>query len=153
MTGTGMPQMRNGAVVTDTGLYFAAGGDNKIRAYDTANGTVLWTGHYSGTYPRHADHVCDRRPAVPAGAGRRRPAAGGQPGGALRQADGAARVRRVRIAAIGHDIPDVTISHVQTFSASITIAFAYCADDDAGREQVDSGTLLGFELLAALGYR
>ena len=50
MTGTGMPQMRNGAVVTDTGLYFAAGGDNKIRAYDTANGTVLWTGHYSGTY-------------------------------------------------------------------------------------------------------
>ena len=50
MTGTGMPQMRNGAVVTDTGLYFAAGGDNKIRAYDTANGTVLWTGHYGGTF-------------------------------------------------------------------------------------------------------
>ena len=50
MTGTGMPQMRNGAVVTDTGLYFAAGGDNKVRAYDTANGTVVWTGHYSGTY-------------------------------------------------------------------------------------------------------
>jgi quinoprotein glucose dehydrogenase len=50
MTGTGMPQMRNGAVVTDTGLYFAAAGDNKIRAYDTANGTVLWTGNYGGTY-------------------------------------------------------------------------------------------------------
>jgi quinoprotein glucose dehydrogenase len=50
MTGTGMPQMRNGAVVTDTGLYFAPGGDNKIRAYDTANGSVLWTGHYGGTF-------------------------------------------------------------------------------------------------------
>ncbi len=50
MTGTGMPQMRNGAVVTDTGLYFAAAGDNKVRAYDTTNGTVLWTGHYSGTF-------------------------------------------------------------------------------------------------------
>jgi quinoprotein glucose dehydrogenase len=50
MTGTGMPQMRNGAVVTDTGLYFAPGGDNKIRAYDTANGAVLWTGHYGGTF-------------------------------------------------------------------------------------------------------
>ncbi len=49
-TGTGMPQMRNGAVVTDTGLYFAAAGDNKVRAYDTANGAVIWTGHYSGTY-------------------------------------------------------------------------------------------------------
>jgi quinoprotein glucose dehydrogenase len=45
-----MPQMRNGAVVTDTGLYFAAAGDNKVRAYDTANGNVIWTGHYSGTY-------------------------------------------------------------------------------------------------------
>jgi quinoprotein glucose dehydrogenase len=50
MTGTGMPQMRNGAVVTDTGLYFAAAGDNKVRAYDTTNGTVLWTGNYGGTY-------------------------------------------------------------------------------------------------------
>ena len=50
MTGTGQPQMRNGAVVTDTGLYFAPGGDNKIRAYDTANGSVLWTGHFGGTF-------------------------------------------------------------------------------------------------------
>lgn len=49
-TGTGIPQMRNGAVVTDTGLYFAAGGDNKLRAYDTANGMVLWTGNFGGTY-------------------------------------------------------------------------------------------------------
>jgi quinoprotein glucose dehydrogenase len=50
MTGTGIPQMRNGAVVTDSGLCLAAGGDNKIRAYDTANGSVLWTGHFGGTY-------------------------------------------------------------------------------------------------------
>jgi quinoprotein glucose dehydrogenase len=49
-TGTGMPQMRNGAVVTDTGLYFAPGGDNKIRAYDTTNGSVVWTGHFGGTF-------------------------------------------------------------------------------------------------------
>jgi quinoprotein glucose dehydrogenase len=49
MKGTGMPQMRYGAVVTDTGLYFAPGGDNKIRAYDTANGAVLWEGEYAGT--------------------------------------------------------------------------------------------------------
>ncbi|ODS52680.1 MAG: hypothetical protein ABS36_16705 [Acidobacteria bacterium SCN 69-37] len=50
MTGTGMTQMRNGAVVTDTGLYFASGGDNKIRAYDTTSGAVVWTGHYGGTF-------------------------------------------------------------------------------------------------------
>jgi glucose dehydrogenase len=50
MTGTGMPQMRYGAVVTDTGLYLAPGGDNKIRAYDTTNGSVVWTGHYGGTF-------------------------------------------------------------------------------------------------------
>jgi len=50
MKGTGMPQMRYGAVVTDTGLYFAPGGDNKIRAYDTTNGSVLWEGDYAGTF-------------------------------------------------------------------------------------------------------
>lgn len=50
MKGTGMPQMRNGAVVTDTGLYFAAGGDNKIRAYDTRDGSVLWAADFAGTF-------------------------------------------------------------------------------------------------------
>ncbi len=50
ITGTGMTQMRNSLVVTAGGLLFACGGDNKIRAYDTDTGHVLWEGSYAGTF-------------------------------------------------------------------------------------------------------
>ncbi len=50
ITDTGMTQMRNGMVVTSAGLIFAAGGDNKVRAYDTATGRVLWTSRFGGAY-------------------------------------------------------------------------------------------------------
>lgn len=50
ITGTGMTQMRNSMVVTSAGLLFAAGGDNKVRAYDTSDGKVLWTAGFGGTF-------------------------------------------------------------------------------------------------------
>ena len=50
ITGTGVTQMRNSVLVTAGGLLFGPGGDNKIRAYNTDTGTVLWTGSYAGTF-------------------------------------------------------------------------------------------------------
>jgi quinoprotein glucose dehydrogenase len=50
ITGTGMTQMRNSILVTDTGLVFGPGGDNKIRAYDAETGKILWTGSFGGTF-------------------------------------------------------------------------------------------------------
>jgi quinoprotein glucose dehydrogenase len=47
---TGTPQMRNSLVVTSTGLLFAVGADNKVRAYDTDTGRVLWTANVPGTF-------------------------------------------------------------------------------------------------------
>jgi quinoprotein glucose dehydrogenase len=47
---TGVPQMRNSLVVTSTGLLFAVGADNKIRAYDTDTGKVLWAADVPGTF-------------------------------------------------------------------------------------------------------
>ncbi|HEX4228535.1 MAG TPA: PQQ-binding-like beta-propeller repeat protein [Bryobacteraceae bacterium] len=45
---TGAIGIRVGMVVTSTGLVFMAGGDMKIRAYDTATGKVLWTASLPG---------------------------------------------------------------------------------------------------------
>jgi quinoprotein glucose dehydrogenase len=50
ITGTGMTQMRNSLVVTAGGLLFAPGGDNKIRAYDTDTGKVVWESSFAGTF-------------------------------------------------------------------------------------------------------
>jgi quinoprotein glucose dehydrogenase len=47
---TGSSQMRNSLVVTASGLLFAVGGDNKIRAYDTDTGKVLWSADVAGTF-------------------------------------------------------------------------------------------------------
>jgi outer membrane protein assembly factor BamB len=49
ITGTGMTQMRTTPIVTSTGLIFIPGGDNKVRAYDAADGKVLWTGNFGGS--------------------------------------------------------------------------------------------------------
>ncbi|HTL02149.1 MAG TPA: c-type cytochrome [Vicinamibacterales bacterium] len=48
MTGTGITQMRNSIIVTSSGLLFGIGGDGKVRAYDTADGKVLWTSTQGG---------------------------------------------------------------------------------------------------------
>jgi quinoprotein glucose dehydrogenase len=48
VTGTGAIGIRVGMVTTSTGLIFMAGGDMKIRAYDAANGQVLWTAKLPG---------------------------------------------------------------------------------------------------------
>ena len=41
---TGYHQPRTGIVTTSAGLLFHAGGDGKLRVYDSDNGRVLWTG-------------------------------------------------------------------------------------------------------------
>jgi quinoprotein glucose dehydrogenase len=48
MTNTGITQMRNSVIVTSSGLLFGVGGDGKVRAYDTADGKVLWTSTQGG---------------------------------------------------------------------------------------------------------
>ncbi len=40
---TGFIRQRTGIITTATGLLFHAGGDAKVRAYDTSNGRLLWT--------------------------------------------------------------------------------------------------------------
>ena len=54
VTGTGMTQMRTTPIVTATGLMFVPGGDNKVRAYDTETGQVLWTGNFGGSLVKAA---------------------------------------------------------------------------------------------------
>jgi quinoprotein glucose dehydrogenase len=41
---TGYISARTGIVTTSAGLLFHAGGDGKLRVYDSDNGRVLWTG-------------------------------------------------------------------------------------------------------------
>jgi quinoprotein glucose dehydrogenase len=41
---TGFISQRTGIVTTSAGLLFHAGGDGKLRVYDSDNGRVLWTG-------------------------------------------------------------------------------------------------------------
>ena len=43
-TDTGYISQRTGIVTTSTGLLFHAGGDGKLRVYDSETGRVLWTG-------------------------------------------------------------------------------------------------------------
>ena len=45
---TGGVLLRTGIVATSTGLVFLAGSDGRVRAYDAANGRVLWTGELAG---------------------------------------------------------------------------------------------------------
>jgi hypothetical protein len=57
ITGTGMTQMRTTPIVTSTGLIFIPGGDNKVRAHDSANGRVLWTGNFGGSLIKAAASI------------------------------------------------------------------------------------------------
>lgn len=50
ITGTGMPALLNGVVVTASGLVFGAGGDNQIRAWDSDSGRQLWASRFGGNF-------------------------------------------------------------------------------------------------------
>ncbi len=50
VTGTGVPQMRNSIIVTESGLVFGAGRDNQIRAWDSDNGKQLWSSWFGGNF-------------------------------------------------------------------------------------------------------
>jgi quinoprotein glucose dehydrogenase len=50
ITGTGMPALNHGLVVTEAGLVFGAGGDNYIRAWDGDTGRQLWASRFAGNF-------------------------------------------------------------------------------------------------------
>ena len=78
--GTGVPQMRNSIIVTESGLVFGAGRDNQIRAWDSDSGKQLWSSRFGGNFiGSPAMYEMDGRPylLVPAAS-----SAGGRGGGA-----------------------------------------------------------------------
>jgi quinoprotein glucose dehydrogenase len=50
ITGTGVPALLNGIVVTASGLVFGAGGDNQVRAWDSETGRQLWVSRFGGNF-------------------------------------------------------------------------------------------------------
>ena len=50
VTGTGVPQMRNSIIVTESGLVIGAGRDNQIRAWDSESGKQLWSSWFGGNF-------------------------------------------------------------------------------------------------------
>ena len=50
VTGTGVTQMRNSIIVTESGLIFGAGRDNFIRAWDSDTGRQLWSSRFGGNF-------------------------------------------------------------------------------------------------------
>ena len=50
VTGTGVTQMRNSIIVTESGLVFGAGRDNQIRAWDSDTGKQLWSSRFGGNF-------------------------------------------------------------------------------------------------------
>jgi quinoprotein glucose dehydrogenase len=50
ITGTGVPGLVNGVIVTAGGLVFGAGRDNQIRAWDSDTGRQLWSSRFGGDF-------------------------------------------------------------------------------------------------------
>ena len=50
VTGTGVTQMRNSIIVTESGLVFGAGRDYHIRAWDSDTGKQLWSSRFGGNF-------------------------------------------------------------------------------------------------------
>src|SRR5688572_23061176 len=48
--GTGVPQMRNSIIVTESGLVFGAGRDNQIQRGDSDSGQQLWVSRFGGNF-------------------------------------------------------------------------------------------------------
>ena len=71
VTGTGVPQMRNSIIVTESGLVFGAGRDNQIRAWDSESGKQLWSSRFGRKFVGSPAMYEDGRPHVLAGAGGR----------------------------------------------------------------------------------
>ena len=75
ITGTGVTQMRNSIIVTESGLVFGAGRDNQIRAWDSDDGQAALVIAVRRQLRRLTRDVRDGRQAVPArpgiGTGRR----------------------------------------------------------------------------------
>lgn len=89
ITGTGMPGIINGIIVTESGLVFGAGRDNQVRAWDSDTGRQLWSSRFGGNFlGQLAMYETEGRQylLVPASGA----AAGGGRGGAATPATGAA---------------------------------------------------------------
>ena len=50
ITGTGVPGIINGIIVTESGLVFGAGRDNQIRAWNSDTGQQLWSSRFGGNF-------------------------------------------------------------------------------------------------------
>jgi quinoprotein glucose dehydrogenase len=50
VAGTGVTQMRNSIIVTESGLVFGAGRDDHIRAWDSETGRQLWSARFGGNF-------------------------------------------------------------------------------------------------------
>lgn len=50
ITGTGVPGLRHGIVVTESGIVFGAGLDNHIRAWDSDTGEQIWSSQFTGEF-------------------------------------------------------------------------------------------------------
>ena len=50
VVGTGVTQMRNSIIATESGLIFGAGRDNYIRAWDSETGRQLWSSRFGGNF-------------------------------------------------------------------------------------------------------
>ena len=68
VTGTGVTQMRNSIIITESGLIFGAGRDNQIRAWDSDTGKTALVVAVRRKFRRLACDVRDGRQAVSAGA-------------------------------------------------------------------------------------
>jgi glucose dehydrogenase len=83
ITGTGVPALSNGIIVTESGLVFGAGRDNQIRAWDSDTGRQLWSARFGGNFiGQIAMYETDGRqyllvPAAGTAGGRGGPAPGG----------------------------------------------------------------------------
>jgi quinoprotein glucose dehydrogenase len=92
VTGTGVTQMRNSIIVTESGLIFGAGRDNQIRAWDGDTGRQLWSSRFGGNFtgsPAMYEMGGRQYLLVPAGgtaSGGARGAAAATPGGAAQGA-------------------------------------------------------------------
>jgi quinoprotein glucose dehydrogenase len=50
ITGTGVAGLSHGIIVTESGLVFGAGRDNRIRAWDSDTGRQLWSAPFGGNF-------------------------------------------------------------------------------------------------------
>jgi quinoprotein glucose dehydrogenase len=50
ITGTSVPGLLNGIIVTESGIVFGAGRDNLIRAWDSDTGRQLWSSRFGGNF-------------------------------------------------------------------------------------------------------